>query len=67
MSTKTNFVDWAVHYEPVLYPYYLDFIQMFPKNEEPTLKDFMKHCFVNTKQYYNQSKMIYEAKIYRDY
>ena len=64
MSTKTNFVDWAVHYQPVLHPYYLDFIQMFPKGKEPSLKQFMKHCFVNTKQYYNYRKRRYEARIY---
>lgn len=66
MSTKTNFLEWVIHYENILLPYYRDFTEMFPSNKEPSFRDFMAYCYRNTKQTYNRKKMRYEARIYRE-
>lgn len=61
---KTNFQEWTIKYNKVLLPYYHRFCYLFPEGEEPSFRDFMVHCFRNTKQIYDHNKKISRAPIY---
>lgn len=61
---KTNFQQWSMAYGKVLLPYYFRFCALFPPEDEPSFRDFMIHCFRNTRQTYDYNKKISRAPIY---
>ena len=63
---KNNFDQWKDHYSDILCPYYENFAIMFEKEkmEVPTFMDFLFHCYINTKSYYDNNKKLIIAPIY---
>ena len=61
---KTNFDIWYYYYGKTLLPYYYRFCELFEQGKEPSFKDFMVHCFRNTKQTYDPEKKKWSAPIY---
>ena len=45
-----NYIDWCMHYNHVLRPYYLEFIQLFERGMEPTYEQFLNYCYANTEK-----------------
>lgn len=43
-----NFFTWCVTYDKILYPYYLDFIKLFEREDRPTYDQFLDYCYKNT-------------------
>ena len=46
-----NFTTWCVHYDSILYPYYLEFSTLFDEEHKPTYNQFLNYCYTNTKKY----------------
>lgn len=60
---KTNFVEWAKHYNVLLSRKYYEFCYLFPEDEEPMYGDFVRFVWSNTTKTYNHVTCKYEAKL----
>ena len=45
-----NYTVWCMHYNHILYPYYLEFIKLFEKKEQPSYPEFLSYCYKNTEK-----------------